>query len=187
MNTTEQAKRIEMTYLRKSKLLHCRTSTTLRWNNRGTPSGQIDMRLDTLEDTPDPHIDLDYKVRPHGTDEWKPMDYRVKMESTLCRYGGRRWWFICPNTRCGRRNSILYSSGDYFVCRKCAQLKYTSQEYSGKYRILHNLFGIEDYERTMKRWFYRGKPTRKHRRLIKMRRGMTEDEMLNACLTMMKA
>ena len=50
-------------------------------------------------------------------------DYTVRTTATLCHYGGSRLWWICPNTRCGRRVRILYG-GKYFLCRKCAGCDY---------------------------------------------------------------
>jgi hypothetical protein len=187
MDTTEAAKRIEMTFLRKSGDLNGWSWRRLSWTYMGEPSGSLTAQICTGSDGNNFYMELDYRTRSWSEEEWRQMKYKVILQSTPCRYGGRRWWFICPNTHCRRRNSILYQSGDYFVCRKCAHLKYASQEYSGKFNMLHNLYDIEDYERTMKRWYYRGKPTRKHRRLIKMTRGMNESEMLNACLAMLQA
>lgn len=188
MNTTEAAIRIEMTYLRKMGYLCGWAWKNISWTFRGEPSGNIDVTICTGSDCDNFFMELDYKVKPHYESEehWRPMKYRVTLVYTPCRFGGKRWWFICPNTLCGRRNSILYFSGDYFVCRKCACLKYESQEYSGKYTFLRNIFAAEDYESKMKRWFYRGLPTRKHRRLLKMTRGLTSMERMAACLAALK-
>src|SRR5690348_13007645 len=32
----------------------------------------------------------------------------VALTSTVPRFGGRRFWFVCPRSRCGRRCSVLY-------------------------------------------------------------------------------
>ena len=57
-------------------------------------------------------------------------DYWVALDTTPCYYGGKRWWFICPNTNCGRRCRILYQvrGSDYFLCRTCQNLTYRSQQ-----------------------------------------------------------
>jgi hypothetical protein len=57
-------------------------------------------------------------------------DYWVDLDSTPCYYGGRRWWFRCPNPKCLRRCRILYlaSESDYFLCRTCQKLTYRSQQ-----------------------------------------------------------
>jgi hypothetical protein len=57
-------------------------------------------------------------------------DYWVDLDSTPCYYGGKRWWFICPNTKCHRRCRVLYMApgSDYFLCRTCQNLTYRSQQ-----------------------------------------------------------
>jgi hypothetical protein len=187
MYTTDQAKRIEMTYLRKSGDLKGWSWRRISWNYNGRPSGCIDVKIATGSDGDNYYMELDYKWKDHDAAEWTPIDYKVRLQPTSCGFGGRRWWFICPNLNCRRRNSILYQSGRYFVCRKCAGLKYESQNYSGKYSFLRDLFEAEDYERSIKRWYYRGKPTRKHRRFLKMTRGMSENERLDECLKALRA
>jgi len=48
------------------------------------------------------------------------------LEWVSCNYGGRRAWFRCPTSDCGRRVAILYLRGT-FACRHCHQLGYASQ------------------------------------------------------------
>ncbi|MDO8649515.1 MAG: hypothetical protein Q7R81_07085 [Candidatus Peregrinibacteria bacterium] len=180
MDTTDAARRIEMTFLRKSGYLCGWAWKTIRWNCRGEPTGQITVKIATGSDGDNYYMELDYKTRS-GDEEWRPMDYRVRLESTPCRYGGKRWWFRCPVVRCNRRNSILYQSGDYFVCRKCARLSYASQEYrSRRIGLLGRIMDAEKFEMTLKRWYYRGKPTRKHRKLLRMYGGKSPMEAVNA-------
>ena len=50
--------------------------------------------------------------------------HEVAMTSTRPFYGGRRWWFHCPN--CSRRVAALYL-GRVPACRKCFALCYRSQ------------------------------------------------------------
>ena len=60
----------------------------------------------------------------------KSISYGIRLESTLVRAGGIRWWFNCPLTvgkhRCGRRSAKLYLHGRYFGCRNCHDLTYRS-------------------------------------------------------------
>ena len=35
-----------------------------------------------------------------------PLDQRVRLEAVPCRFGGARWWWVCPAT--GRRAATLY-------------------------------------------------------------------------------
>jgi hypothetical protein len=62
------------------------------------------------------------------------VDYKVELAVTYPRFGGLRWWFICPlvvNGRaCGRRVGKLYlpPSASYFGCRNCHRLTYLSAQ-----------------------------------------------------------
>lgn len=67
----------------------------------------------------------------------------IRMECTYPNYGGKRWWLTCPlvlnNRSCGRRVSKLYSMRgcDYFGCRHCFNLTYTSCNESHQFDLLH--------------------------------------------------
>jgi hypothetical protein len=72
------------------------------------------------------------------------LNYRIRLVTTRPRFGGLRWWFICPllvvNGRpCGRRVGKLYlpPHARYFGCRHCHDLTYTSCQESRKYDSLH--------------------------------------------------
>jgi hypothetical protein len=60
------------------------------------------------------------------------LDYKVSLAVTRPRFGGLRWWFLCPlivNGRaCGRRVGKLYlpPGGRHVGCRRCHRLTYTS-------------------------------------------------------------
>ena len=58
--------------------------------------------------------------------------YDIELATTPCRYGGLRYWFICPLVKngypCHRRITKLYlpSGGTYYGCRHCYDLTYES-------------------------------------------------------------
>jgi hypothetical protein len=66
------------------------------------------------------------------------LDYRLRLATTRPRFGGLRWWFVCPlvvNGRpCGRRVAKLYlpPGGRYYACRHCNRLTYTSCQLPGE-------------------------------------------------------
>ena len=69
---------------------------------------------------------------------------RINFVSTPCFYGGHRWWFRCPvsvrDNVCTRRVGVLYlGEGEYFGCRHCYNLTYSSSKESGKYDDLKNV------------------------------------------------
>lgn len=61
-------------------------------------------------------------------------DYAVRLEPSPCRFGGARWWFVCPlscgGRACRRRVRTLYPDGPYFGCRHCHRLSYRSTQRS---------------------------------------------------------
>ena len=56
-----------------------------------------------------------------------PLDQRVRLEAVPCRFGGARWWWVCPAT--GRRAATLYLpvGGARFLSRQAYGLAYASQ------------------------------------------------------------
>jgi hypothetical protein len=99
---------------------------------------------------------IGYEVNTRGEPPWlrlfytvtatkEAIDYRVRLTTTRPRFGGLRWWFVCPlvvNGRaCGRRVGKLYlrPGGRYFGCRHCHALTYTScQEHDPRVTALRN-------------------------------------------------
>ena len=119
------------------------------------------------------YVKLNYTHTDSYSGEKSNMDYRVELVSTPCNYGGRRYWFICPLTKngkyCGRRVGVLFSIGKWFGCRHCGNIAYATQMEGGKYRW--NGVSIKDIERAekeVKRAYYRGKPTRKYLRVMRL-------------------
>jgi hypothetical protein len=76
-------------------------------------------------------------VMDSGTSRERQVSYDVPIAWTACHFGGRRPWFVCPGRGCGRRVLHLYLRGDYFLCRHCHDLTYSSrQEGSGHAELL---------------------------------------------------
>jgi hypothetical protein len=78
-------------------------------------------------------------------------DYRIEFVSTPCYYGGQRWWFICHlvvnGSVCNRRVGVLYlGEGEYFGCRYCNNLTYTSSKESGKHDDMYRQWGFDPKE-----------------------------------------
>jgi hypothetical protein len=107
-------------------------------------SSSIDYEVNTQDDPP--WLRLFYTF----TETQEALDYRVRLDRTRPRFGGLRWWFICPLVKggmpCGRRVGKLYLPGSArcFGCRHCYELTYTSCQESRKYdglcrRIARNL------------------------------------------------
>lgn len=49
----------------------------------------------------------------------------VHLTTSSPKYGGVRWWYVCPV--CEKRKAALYLSGSSLQCRQCAGIHYASQ------------------------------------------------------------
>jgi hypothetical protein len=98
---------------------------------RGRKGSSVDYEVNTPADPP--WVRLSYTLTATGED----LDYRVGLTTTAPHFGGLRWWFVCPLTvngvPCGRRVGKLYLPGQYFGCRHCHELTYTSCQESHRY------------------------------------------------------
>ena len=94
-----------------------------------------------------------YTITKNYTNEKKTYDYQVHLDTTPCNFGGKRWWFRCPN--CNRRCRILYlpPRGEYFLCRLCHNLTYESQQEGiTKFSSMFNAFSkIPELEKRLGR------------------------------------
>jgi hypothetical protein len=97
---------------------------------------------------------IDYEVNTRSNPPWvrlrytitrtkDDLDYSIQLVTTQPKFGGLRWWFICPlvvnDAPCRRRVGKLYlpPHSRYFACRHCHELTYTSCQESGKYNTLY--------------------------------------------------
>ncbi len=84
-----------------------------------------------------------------GREGWGAAGYPLAVTWTHPHYGGRRWWWICPlvvdGVYCRRRVGKLYlpPGGQYFGCRHCYQLAYTSSQDSRKPDHLARLLNLD--------------------------------------------
>ena len=97
------------------------------WTRGGEPSGEIIVLIER-----DALILIHQSWCLSGTNR-KPVFQKVAITWTACRYGGRRPWFTCD---CGRRAAVLYAAGEFFGCRRCHGLVYSTQQESPYYRHL---------------------------------------------------
>jgi hypothetical protein len=174
--TVEDCKSISMSFLRKDGYLSGFHSGRIVWTNRaGQETASMGVLVST--DGDEDYMRLSYTMTDRDTGKETQFDYKVQLEATPCHFGGVRWWFICPLTKngvyCGRRVGVLYRAprADYYGCRHCYNLSYESRNeprhgrlaYMGHYMALDRQ--MEKLREKTNRWTYRGRPTRKARRL----------------------
>lgn len=69
---------------------------------------------------------------------------------------------------------MIYKDGDYFACRHCYNLTYSSKKHNRKYKnypLFHSLDLItksELIQQKIKRYFYAGKPTKNLKKIEKI-------------------
>ncbi len=169
------ARSVSMIDLKKWGYLEPRSHSqkgTIIWSREGRQTASIGVSV-VIDSTEGSYMSMQYRSQSHGSSEWADRDYRVQLEALPCRYGGRKWFFRCPLGHCQRRSRYLYCYQGLFICRRCTGLWYDSQTYTtNQYRLLQNLYDAEKLEYTLKRRFYRGQPTRKYRRYLKLSHGM---------------
>ena len=174
--TVEQAKQLSIFKLKEFGLLKVFAGSTLTWTH--SLSGQEDsIRIFVTIMETEPHVTVSYTITDRKTGEKTDYNYKISLTTTPRNYGGVRYWFICPSSMtgeyCGRRVGTLYLApgGKYFGCRQCYNLSYESRNESrlGQFgNIGFPLVAERKMEKLyskIKRWTYKGKPTKKVRQL----------------------
>ena len=133
--TVEECNKLEVSFLKEQGFLEkgrlLRTGS-IRWSIAGQDIGSIGIRVSLGTEGSSPghsnFLEVNYTITDPETGEKKNCNYRADLVSTPCRFGGQRWWFICPIVNCDRRVGVLYLpyGGKYFGCRHCYNLTYES-------------------------------------------------------------
>lgn len=155
---------------RRGMLESGRRVTAITWvtTNTGRKTG-IFLEVDI---TGKPYARFTYSITDREGNS-TPYDFEVRLIKTPCNYGGIRYWFACP--ACGRRVGGLYlAPGDRrFKCRQCNNLSYNSRNESSPFGIMGVIDRkIKKLRSEIKRWTWRGRPTRKVRKLQALERKM---------------
>lgn len=157
----DSLKKIDMSELKRDGCLKNRMLFNWTWtDNYSEEKNSIGIAVSVDEE--DNFVVLLYN-QTNDDGEKKKFNYKVKLSTTPCNYGGKRYWFICPlykdNIACKRRVRILYKVGDYFGCRHCFNLTYASRNSEWGANLSESK--IEKLESQIKREYYNGKMTRK--------------------------
>ncbi|AUN30297.1 hypothetical protein [Niveispirillum cyanobacteriorum] len=122
--TVEGSRTLDVMKLHRAGSLRPGYWGTWQWSYQDGTTATIQQRANESE------IVLIYKYRP-GFGDWEPVEQRVPIDWTACRYGGSRPWFRCVcfsgGQYCGKRVAKLYGAGKLFACRHCYRLGYQSQ------------------------------------------------------------
>ena len=174
-NTVEDCRSVSISFLKKYGYFNGRCLGGITWSNSaGEKTASIGISVSTWDGD---YVRFEYTTTNSHTGEKTKYDYEAQLTTTPCNYGGVRYWFICPLSRngvaCGRRVSKLYlvPGSNYFGCRHCYNLSYESRNESrlGRFGQWGYILKVERqyeelYKKTQRRT-WRGKPTRKARKL----------------------
>jgi hypothetical protein len=181
----DDIKKITTSFLKKHEYFKGWRSGTITWTSSGwggEHKSSVGIEVSTING--ESYLRIHYTQTDRDTQEKKDFNYKIPLTTTPCNYGGNRYWFICPwyknGKYCGRRVGTLYKDGDYFACRHCYELTYSSRNQSGRYRGFVSCPDVEEAEKEVKRMYYRGKPTRKYRRFLKLSEKFDNDLIMMA-------
>jgi len=183
-DTVEDCRSISISFLKKGDYFCGYRSGGIVWKNYyGEETSSIGVTVSTMDG--DNYVQFQYTTTDRNTGEKTEYDYKVRLTTTACNFGGVRYWFICPLFRngvyCGRRVAKLYKApgANYFGCRHCYNLSYESRNEtrSGMFGAFGNVLKtdkrIDDLRSQIKRWTYKGKPTKKVRKLQALEQQMS--------------
>ncbi|MES2224281.1 MAG: hypothetical protein V4469_05125 [Patescibacteria group bacterium] len=176
MSKTEadNLKKIEVWWLLHNMKDRDHKSITISWGENGN-KGHIGCEVNLNEDA---NVRFHYSQTDTDSGEKKDFDYKVSLVKTPCYFGKYRFWFECParckGINCQRRVGVLYKDGDYFACRHCYNLTYSSKKISPRYKLfpLFQFFNLEKkitaLEKKTKRKTWKKVSTKKQNRLSKL-------------------
>ena len=144
-STVDQFQSIDIGWLRRQGAHTIGASGRITWSRNGNDTGSIGYAVETEG------IRLRYTCTPRGGTP-EHITELIALTTTQTRFGGFRYWFVCPS--CARRCRLVYG-GARFRCRLCQDAKYQSQYDSAMSRC------------TTRRW--------KIRRWLKARSGSGRD------------
>lgn len=143
----ESSRRLSMPYLKRlGYLKQPASSGTIRWSSRGAELGKCDFSLSLGA----------RQARIWPLDEAGEREtLLVKIMPTQCYFGGVRWWFLCPSSRCGRRVRDLFLLSGRILCRHCGNLTYFSCRSSHRFDSLFKRMGLnsKDARAAHSKWF----------------------------------
>ena len=175
-DTVEDGTKLSIFKLKEFGLLGGMSSNTLTWTRSlSGHKSSVGIFVNVLDEPY--YAKVNYTITDRNSGEKTNYDYKIQLTTTPCRLGGIRYWFICPLVKngvpCGRRVGTLFlsSGGKYFGCRHCYDLSYESRNECRLGRFGQMGYAlkadrqVEELREKIKRWTWRGRPTRKVRKL----------------------
>ena len=132
--TVEECKVIDTAWLNRHGYFCGFKRGGIHWKNAfGEVTSSIGIEVSVVEEYHGGKYARFFYTQTNGfTKEKTELDYKVRLVTTPCNFGGFRYWFICPlvidGESCRRRVGNLYlpPGSKYFGCRHCYNLTYRS-------------------------------------------------------------
>ncbi|WP_144039908.1 hypothetical protein [Novosphingobium sp. TH158] len=118
-----------------------RGSGTLHWTANGESRSSVSHSYNLIF-ADDAEIRLSWRARG-GDGEWIDRKQTIRLTYTQPRFGGRRWWMVCPVR--GNRIGKLYlpNGGDIFAGREAWGITYRSQRQAERDRVFERLYKVQ--------------------------------------------
>ncbi len=179
-DTVESTKSLSIFWLNQKNIIPGNDSSIsgrINWSINGNKTGDIRYEIN-ISFKENSFIRLHYQIKSLDMD----YDYKIFLVHLPCNLGGFRWYFKCIN--CNRTAGVIYLDSGYFVCRICANLSYESCNENKRFRswpysVISRDFKADKAYEKVKTKFYRGNPTKKYKRYLKLNY-ISEDEEISA-------
>jgi hypothetical protein len=161
----ENCKKINLNWLMKQIKKSTEGSGKITWTY-GESVSSIGYQINTSVDAK--FLRLYYTQTSKFTETKQSFDYKIFLEQIQCRYGGYRYYFICPN--CTNKVSVVYLDTTIFCCRTCNNLTYKSKNVNRRNNLFQSfdlMFKNDDLLPCIKKWTYKGNLTQKAKRYLK--------------------
>jgi hypothetical protein len=134
--TVENSCILKMKQIHSSLVPHCTGVITWSKNNKFLAV----VRYQVITDK-----DIPTAIRLSYTWNERDISYLIYINSTPLPWGGRRYWFNCPNSGCVRRIANLYLApgSQNFACRSCHNLTYKSCQEKGQSDRFHRFMAAD--------------------------------------------
>lgn len=161
---------ITVQFLRKHGYFKGNNQGNIHWTSTH-PDRQLSVNASFTPTETGGSLRLGYLANDSGDVTKKYFNYSINAVTTPCYFGGKRYWLICPTIKnghyCSRRVGTVYYYDNYFGCRHCHNLTYESKNISRRadIRLFNLIFNqekrVEKLKKSIRRWVYAGKLTRK--------------------------
>lgn len=159
--------RLSIYYLNQKKFLNqgLGFSHTISWGD-GAGNIKNSLNISIINNEEGHFAILEYLINDDKINQ------KIYIQSQKCNLGGDRHWFICPV--CHSRVGKLFLSGEYFVCRRCGDVTYSSKNINRKsnFFIVFNCINMDkklrELESKIIKKTYKNKPTKSFQRYLRL-------------------